>query len=202
VPQLFETTYYRVEVVPTGFSEACAQTSNIVEIPVVDIDPGYLRFLNGDTSDHYQATCALIETDILIGSNQGEAPSAPGFENTYEVFWESRPYGTSSDWTEIDFNTITANPISNTLQIYGALQNSRYFRRGVRVPTSNGSFCIAYSNPVLVEVVESPQIGILDTQPYITNVLCPGASNGSIILRGTGAISGGISSETQQQLRI
>lgn len=202
VPQLFETTYYRVEVVPTGFSEACAQTSNIVEIPVVDIDPGYLRFLNGDTSDHYQATCALIETDILIGSNQGEAPSAPGFENTYEVFWESRPYGTSSDWTEIDFNTITANPISNTLQIYGALQNSRYFRRGVRVPTSNGSFCIAYSNPVLVEVMESPQIGILDTQPYITNVLCPGASNGSIILSGTGAISGGISSETQQQVRI
>lgn len=202
VPQLFETTYYRVRVVPTGFSQTCAQMSNVVEVPVVDIDPGYLRFLTGTTSEHYQATCSVLDTDILIGSELAETPSAPGYENDYEVFWESRPYQGTSDWTEIDFSTITAVPLGNTLRIYDSIQDSRYYRRGIRVSTSNGSFCLAYSNPVLVEVMESPQIGIVDTEAYITHVLCPGEASGAVLLSRTGAVSGGVPSARQQQVRI
>lgn len=202
LPQLFETTYYRVEVVPTDFSAACSKTSSIVEVPVVNIDPGYIRFLNGPTQEHYQATCTTFSTDILIGSGTGEAPTVPGNPGNLDIFWESSPGNGPLNWTGLDLTVTSAAFIGGSLRIIGGIQSSTYLRRGIRVPSSNGTFCIAYSNPILVEVMDTPQISIPDPQPYITDVFCSGTAEGSVLLGSTGAIGGDFALPRQQQVQL
>ena len=206
LPTLTETTRFRVLVqyTATGVNSAtCVTPSNAVTVTVINIDPGTISFLDTPVVENVYNTCTSLANPIVLGANgAGNQASVPGYETTYESFWETKDTSGAGVWSPL---ALSGNSLGSdrdrALTISNSLAASIYVRRGIRqeITPGSGIFCTEYSNVVLINLLDAPVVTIPDPAALITVPSCPAGSDGAITISPT-AITGG--SQTAQAQKV
>ena len=172
-------------------------------VTVINIDPGTISFLDTPVVENVYNTCTSLDNPIVIGaSGAGNQASVPGYETTYESFWETKDTSGAGIWNPLVLSgNFSGTDRNRTLTISNSLAAAIYVRRGIRqeITPGSGIFCTDYSNVVLINLLDAPVVNIPDPAALITVPSCPGDSDGAITIDPT-AITGG--SQTAQAQKV